>query len=809
MVNALERWHRVQELCEALEAVPATRHAAVLEAIEPNPGLRADMLSLLRAFREESRLQGPLSGRAAESSTAAAPAFVARYRIVEWLGSGGSGDVFRAMRSVHGGEQPVVLKRFAGPLPGRAHLAQFIREQRILAATAPGCVAHFIDAGLAEDGRPFVVSELVQGTPITDYCDQRRLSLSERLRLMRRVCQAIQAAHEQLIVHLDLKPSNILVTADGTIKLLDFGTAKLIDAANNAPGPPSLTLLYASPEQLRGAPASVRCDIYSLGVILYELASGDWPFERRDTMMSVADRAVGHCDPLPLDRAASPEIAAARRVRAHRLSQLLHGDLDAICRKALAQDWRQRYATVADLEDDLRRLQADMPVMARRSTAGYRAGKFVRRNAWAIAAAAMVVLSLGTAALGTVREMQTATQRAVTTSQFLNGLFAANTTDSAANSTMTVRDLLLQAESRVGRTAGSDALLAVDLENALAAGFASQRGFHEALALAERAQARAAAAGDPARQAESHARASSSLYALHRPEEAWAEAIEAVSLWERASSRFSEAQTVNTLVEAATTMSQVRPGHPAPRTYYEACVAVTADYAPAVAGSRARCLVGLATVLTVVDSHYQQAAPLLDEALRIQRADPGLTGALAATLQMRGLVSRYQSRFADDERAQREAYDVITRRQGAESPAAIWQRAVWAASLAGTGRLDDADREAHIALAAARTMVPAENAALLWTPLSSVMTSACMLQRTAECEAISREAADALGPASPGDDPRLASTRGFLGLALAAKGQCDEARPLIESAVRMHDARKRTPPYAGLLAAARIRCSEQ
>jgi serine/threonine protein kinase len=234
---------------------------------------------------------------------------------------------------------------------------------------------------------------------VTDYSDQERLTLADRLRLMRAVCRAVQTAHQQLIVHLDLKPSNILVTQKGHVKLLDFGTARLVDAARQTPGTPSLTLLYASPEQLRGGPPSVACDIYSLGIVLYELASGLWPFERPDAITSVVGRAVGHCDPLPLDRTPSPENAFARRARPERLARQLRGELDAICRKAIAHDPRQRYATVAELEQDLRRLQAGEPVTAHSADSTYLAGKFVRRNAWALAAVVTVLVSIGTAAL--------------------------------------------------------------------------------------------------------------------------------------------------------------------------------------------------------------------------------------------------------------------------------------------------------------------------------------------------------------------------------------------------------------------------
>ena len=403
MVNALEHWHRVQELCETLEAVPATRHAEVLDTIEPNPGLRAETLALLRAFTVESRMQRSLPRGAAASSTAAAPDFISYYRIVGWLGSGGSADVFHAIRNVHGAEQAVALKRFVFRLSGRDELARFIREQRILAAAIPASVAQFFDAGITDDGRPFVVTELVEGEPITDYCDRHQLSLDARLRLMRRVCRAVQIAHQHLTAHLDLKPSNVRVTPEGQIKLLDFGTARLLESTRGIPGSPSLTLLYASPEQLRGAPPSAACDIYSLGLILYEVASGGWPFDGADTMMSVAGRAIGQSDPLPIDRPPSIEVAAARRSSVGSLTRRLGGDLDAVCRKALAHEPSLRYATVAELEDDLRRLQAVQPISAYASSVTYRLRKFFLRNYWALAAISLVAAGVALAIQSSAR----------------------------------------------------------------------------------------------------------------------------------------------------------------------------------------------------------------------------------------------------------------------------------------------------------------------------------------------------------------------------------------------------------------------
>lgn len=208
----------------------------------------------------------------------------------------------------------------------------------------------------------------------------------------------------------------------------------------------------------------------------------------------------------------------------------------------------------------------------------------------------------------------------------------------------------------------------------------------------------------------------------------------------------------------------------------------------------------------MIDSRYGEAAPLAGEAVTILRADPTSASVLATALQMSGFIDRYRGRFEQDERAQREAYEITAKLDGKDSVAALWQRATWLSSLTGVGREEEAWRELRPLLAAARVIYPARGSYMLWTPLSSAMTAACMTRRLDECETLAREGVETLGSSPAVDDPRLHAARGFIGIALAARGRCDDARPLIDDAIRMNAARHRTPPYDGLLRAARQSC---
>ena len=342
------------------------------------------------------------------------------YEILREIGHGGMGTVFLAARADDQYRKQVAIKLVNRGMDTDTILRRFMMERQILANLEHPNIARLLDGGTTIDALPYFVMEHVEGETIIHYCDQQRLNTLERLRLFRQVCSAVQFAHQNLIVHRDLKPSNIIVTADGTPKLLDFGIAKLLGSdlsEATATIGRLLTPEYASPEQLRGMPMTTTSDVYSLGVVLYELLSGHRPFnfgsrspeevarlitEGEPVKPSViitridSARQTDNAEHLPL----TPEaISHTRDGNVDKLRRRLAGDLDNILLKALRKEPERRYASVQELSADIERHLTGLPVLAREDTFVYRAGKFIQRNKAAVAAAAVVVITLFTASV--------------------------------------------------------------------------------------------------------------------------------------------------------------------------------------------------------------------------------------------------------------------------------------------------------------------------------------------------------------------------------------------------------------------------
>jgi serine/threonine-protein kinase len=277
-------------------------------------------------------------------------------------------------------------------------VGRFHREQHILASLDHQNITRLLDAGISDDGQPYLAMEYVNGVHVDTFCDERRLGIRERIELFLQICDAVAFAHRNLIVHLDLKPSNVLVNTDGVVKLLDFGTSKLIQPDSLLTTTVLATPAYASPEQLRNEPVTTACDVYSLGAILFDLLAG----RRSAGKMSAAvmfERAMTEAEPELLREGGSAEEAAKRGVSEVRLRQLLAGELETITAKCLRPRPKDRYATVDALAEDLRRYLDGRAVLARPQTMIYRLGKFVRRNRRAVAAVTLAALALA-ASLG-------------------------------------------------------------------------------------------------------------------------------------------------------------------------------------------------------------------------------------------------------------------------------------------------------------------------------------------------------------------------------------------------------------------------
>ncbi|MEO0559767.1 MAG: serine/threonine-protein kinase [Bacteroidota bacterium] len=333
------------------------------------------------------------------SKGAALPDTIGPWRITGLLGKGGMGVVYRAERADGLYEREVALKRLH---PGRGHEARLADERRILARLEHPGIARLYEGGIDTHGAPYVVMERVDGGPITDYADQHDLGLGARVRLLIDVCDAVAYAHRHLIVHRDVKPSNVFASGPPdapAVKLLDFGIARLLETPSETETTLAHTPAYAAPEQILGQPVTTATDVYSLGVLAYELLAGQRPYSLSNTTAREAERIV--CD---VDPPAPSSVAPSRWARD------LRGDLDIVLAKALAKEPGHRYASAEALGDDLRRVLASEPVAAQPASAFYRARLFVRRHRLSVAATAAVAIALIGGLGGTTWQAQAAAQ---------------------------------------------------------------------------------------------------------------------------------------------------------------------------------------------------------------------------------------------------------------------------------------------------------------------------------------------------------------------------------------------------------------
>ncbi len=468
-----QRWNRIKEIFDAACEVPPDARAAFLErACGDDVAMREEIQGL---FDEEDRVHSMLDGVAIEATGLLGDLTregrrIGPYLLIRRIGVGGMGEVYLAARADGQFEHRVALKLVRPGLGSEQILARFRSERQILARLQHPNIARLLDGGLTEEGQPYFVLEYIDGQPIDAYADAHQLSIDERLDLFGQVCRAVTYAHANLVVHRDLKPSNILVTADGQVKLLDFGIARMVSEDETAEpltrtGGGVMTPAYASPEQARGEPVNVSTDIYSLGVVLYELLTGLRPYDVDSRNPIEAARVI--CGVAPErpstavteagDAAATSEtIGKARGMEVGRLRRRLSGDLDVICLKALRKETERRYASAHEMGEDIRRHLGGRPIRARAESVSYRLGKFVRRNRVVVGmAAAMVAGLLLIAALYTVRlaeendRVLREAEKANAVVGFLESLFRTSDPAVSKGETVTARELLDAGADRI------------------------------------------------------------------------------------------------------------------------------------------------------------------------------------------------------------------------------------------------------------------------------------------------------------------------------------------------------------------------
>jgi serine/threonine protein kinase len=805
---------------EALDLPPGER-VAFLAAIG-DTGLRAEVAELVGFAATGGIDDGASADNATTGDALLALAYRVRelaadevmpdrragaYRLVERLGEGGMGVVYRAERADGAFEQTVALKLLPAGTWSADAVRLFEQERQILARLSHDHIARLLDGGVDSLGRPFLAMELVDGLPIDRYCDERGLDVDARLALFGDVCRAVQFSHQHLVVHRDLKPSNILVTHSGVVKLLDFGIAKVLAPAEEGldsrkTGGRTVSRLlspsYASPEQIAGQPATTSCDIYSLGVVLYQLLAGRLPF--------AGIRGAGpfpqlNADPTPASAAVfsvsegqsgadGPDARAARRgTLPDKLRRLLAGDLDAVLTKALARDPEGRYASAEQLGDDLRRWRENLPVEARPNGGFYRLRKWIHRHAVVAALTAAVALAIG---LGVVialwqaraaeraqaaAEHEAAVARQI--SETLVGVFENARTDAATEQAI-VETLLEPSLERIRHGFADSPEVKAALLEALGRAYLRLGRFQRAMPLAEEAL---------------------ELRLQIHPRRHRAVATSQRLLGQLESTYGALDRSAELLRESLETFEQVAADEPLElaeaETLYSNALGVLGDDAGSEAlrrralaryrrhlGERhpqvAQALNHLAQIL-IRQGAAAEAADLLRQALAIYRATGAADRSLAAAFGNLAQAELDVGRLEAAEEAARDGLAAAQRAYGPDHPGLAQGFDVLARVLVARGQLDEAEPLATDALAiyAAAYPGPRTRTALMAANLAEIALARCQL---VEAEARVDEARSLLDRGTPARHLARSMFVGLEGRLRHAQGRVIEAQPLLQRA---------------------------
>jgi serine/threonine-protein kinase len=526
-VMSPERWQQIKTILDAAAGYPAGgRQAAVEDACREDSALLHEVESFLELDDEvEDFIEEPLwtlnpaaDQEPRERLDWASGRRIGPYRIERPLGRGGMGTVFLACRE-DAYQQKVAIKVLSWGMSSEEVQARFYNERQILANLQHPGIARLLDGGTTDDGLPYLVMEYVEGERIDRYCERRQLSVRETLELFRGVCAAVHFAHQNLIVHRDLKASNILVTEEGKPRLLDFGIAKLLEpqlafqTVATMPGRSPMTPAYASPEQVLNDPITTAADVYALGVLLYRLLTGLPPYRLKGTGYAEMVQVICYHEPekpstiirlddLRLDRETTeaaappaPEEAASGKpepgVARRGLQRKIAGDLDAIVLKAMRKEPQHRYASAAEMSEDIRRHLVGLPVEARKGNWLYHTTKYLRRNKLALAAILMIVAFAVTTTVlwrEAVQERAQAVdarERAVRISDFLENIFRSAEPDQARGEDVTVMQVLEQAEARLEEDLESEPVDRADMADTLSSVYGALGSYERARKLAE------------------------------------------------------------------------------------------------------------------------------------------------------------------------------------------------------------------------------------------------------------------------------------------------------------------------------------
>jgi serine/threonine-protein kinase len=813
---------------EIVDAPDDMRDSLIRYACEGDAGLESELRELLQADtagESHAYVSGVI---AAEAATIPAPSLTG-HRLGAWaiekpIGEGGMGTVYRARRADGEYEATAAIKLVRGGVPSPMLAERMRSERQILAGLSHPGVAQLLDGGSTDDGTPYLVMEFVDGKSITEWCEERDLDIEGRLRLFAKVCDAVSYAHGALVAHRDLKPSNILVTSDGEPKLLDFGIAKLVDSMGDEQVTQSyaaLTPAYASPEQVVGERAGVAADIYSLGVLLYELLSGKLPLQTRGlTPVQVISKVTTEVPPVLSSVTEDP--AQRRKVR---------GDLDAIVSQALRKEPYRRYGSVGALAEDVRLHLDGLPIKARRDDWTYRTGKLVRRNAGVVSGGVLLLILMITFTINAVLQARAVArerdrteaerQTAVRVSEFLEELLTEADPNEATTRDITAREVLDRGAERVlsgleedpdiqaalatvmGRvyrrlgeyeaaeplldsalavvrndgSADADRLGEVLIERA-ALGY-DEGDYQLAYDMAQEALSvyGAVASGDDARIASALDWSGQSLMALGRMDEAERDARRVVDIY-----RSIDPDPNQDLSTALTAYGDVLRGMGS----FDQALEVGREalaMARQVYGDQhlevAFSLNQLTSTLRAA-GRAEEAVPLVEEGLAIRRAAfPGPHVETAASLG--NLANTYAAvgRMDEAEQARRESHDMLLSIFDEPHPYTAAATNSLGGLLAQRGKYAEAEPLLVESLRLHRTVFPPGHPNIA-IPLVALGHMYLDQGRLTEAERALREAYELRSAALPPGHFQTAESALRLGLALDRMGHADEARPLLE-----------------------------
>lgn len=740
------RWRKILELFHAVADLPVDQQEAAVRAAGEDEATALEVMKLLENDRAEAGLldlpvahlaREALEGQAGELT---AGKQIGSYRIERTLGEGGMGTVFLASRPDLASAAAIKVLRDAWISPARRK--RFALEQRTLARLNHPNIARLLDADTLENGTPYFVMEYVDGAPLDAYCSVKKLHFVSILRLFRPVCEAVQYAHQNMVIHRDLKPSNILVTQDGTVKLLDFGISKQINemempAEITRTGLRMLTPAYASPEQVTGAPAGVASDVYSLGVILYQLLTGRLPYDIGGRRPAEALDLILRSDPV------KPSLVA-RRVRekeggngAADAGGLGWDDLDVLCLTAMHKDAAKRYGSVEALIRDIDRYLKGEPLEARPDTVGYRMGKFVRRNRKAVAGAAgaaVMIAAMGVYFAVRLSEERNAALREAAKAQriqsFMLNLFQGGDQEAGPAHDLRVVSLLDRGVQEAGAL-GQDGALQAELYEMLGEICRKLGQFDRAEELLGRAMAR--------------------RREMPGSEPELARILVAQGLLRLEQARLDEA---GRLVREGLALAErsLTAGHP--------------DIAAA--------LDALGRVLEE-KGDYDGAIKVLQRAVEMRTGQDGGDGALAGSQYELANVYFYAGRYKESEALNRQVLELNRRTFGPKHPKVAEALINLGAIQHDLGNYVEAERLHREALAINRAF-HGENHFRTASNLTMVARALVFQKRLDEAAGLLRQAAEIQERVFGANHPRVASAVNELGNIAIQRGQYDEAK---------------------------------